>query len=413
MRGIKQGLKIVFAVVIVIIASVNIYAGSPVQEAIDMFVRGGAVDSTSVAVLIVDLSDGKVAGGYNSSKPLIPASIMKCVTTATLLEEVGEDWKYSTKIFLTGKVKEDVLEGNVIVEGSADPSLGSVHEPSSGNLIAEIVNALVNKGIKKIAGKIKVDESRFSGPSVNPLWATADLPHSYGTGSHGFNYEDNASGKRSVSDPSAVFISRLESALTASGIEVENNDIEDKKRKELMVHSSAPVDEIMRSCMMRSDNQFAEALQRTYSMCKGGDGSTKDGASKTVAYWKGKHLPTEGVVIVDGSGLSRSNRMTADFMGELLAQMSTNPHYASFFPLAGQEGTLRRFLAGTSLEGYVAMKTGSMNGIQCYAGYKLDDDYAPTHTIVVIINNMRDRGVARAGVEKMLKAVFCDGETKE
>lgn len=52
------------------------------------------------------------------------------------------------------------------------------------------------------------------------------------------------------------------------------------------------------------------------------------------------------------------------------------------------------------------MKTGSMNGIQSYAGYKLDDNYAPTHVIVVMINNMANRAAARAGVQKMLEELF-------
>ncbi len=114
----------------------------------------------------------------------------------------------------------------------------------------------------------------------------------------------------------------------------------------------------------------------------------------------------QGVNIVDGSGLSRQNRVTARFMAYVLAERSENPYYASFFPLAGQEGTLRSFLAETPLEGYVALKTGSMKGIQCYAGYKLDDNYAPTHIIVVMMNEMTNRTAAREGLKKALLTVF-------
>ena len=74
--------------------------------------------------------------------------------------------------------------------------------------------------------------------------------------------------------------------------------------------------------------------------------------------------------------------------------------------MAGQEGTLRNFLVDTPLEGYVALKTGSMKGIQCYAGYKLDDDYAPTHIIVVMMNDLGNRTSAREGLKKALLALF-------
>ena len=115
----------------------------------------------------------------------------------------------------------------------------------------------------------------------------------------------------------------------------------------------------------------------------------------------------EGVVIVDGSGLSRSNRVTARFMEEVLRQKEKDVEYVSYFPLAGQEGTLRSFLAETPLDSYIALKTGSMSGIQCYAGYKLDDDFAPTHVVVVIVNNFAgSRSALRGAIEKMLLAAF-------
>lgn len=56
------------------------------------------------------------------------------------------------------------------------------------------------------------------------------------------------------------------------------------------------------------------------------------------------------------------------------------------------------------------MKTGSMKGIQCYAGYKLDDDYAPTHIIVVIMNEMTNRSSAREGLKKALLEIFIPGD---
>ena len=98
----------------------------------------------------------------------------------------------------------------------------------------------------------------------------------------------------------------------------------------------------------------------------------------------------QGVRIVDGSGLSRSNRVTARFMGDVLGRMARNPYYASFFPLAGAEGTLKKFLADTELAEWVAMKTGSMKGIQCNPG----------------MSRMDARAAARAQVEKLLLATF-------
>ena len=94
-------------------------------------------------------------------------------------------------------------------------------------------------------------------------------------------------------------------------------------------------------------------------------------------------------------------------MTDVLKEMSGNVDYVSFFPLAGQEGTLKSFLKDTELDSYIALKTGSMRGIQCYAGYKLDDDYAPTHVVVIMINNFNcSRSIVRELCEKMLLKTF-------
>ena len=371
------------------------------------FTETKAVNAPTSAVLITDLKSGRELIAYNDETPLVPASIMKCVTTASLLEKTGQNYKYKTRVFVTGKVNDGLLDGDIVVVGSADPTVNTEYEPGSENIVTEIVDALKRLRINAVQGRIVVDESAWPGPSIPPTWQPGDLPHSYGTGTHGFNFEDNAVGRKSVANPAAQFRARLAAALRAAGIALNGAEIPaDARRTPLGVHLSAPVDEIMRSCMMRSDNQFAEAMLRTLAHESGRPGTTVEGAKTETDFWSRRGADMEGVRIVDGSGLSRSNRVTARFMTDVLCKMSSNPYYASFFPLAGQEGTLKKFLVGTPLEGYIAMKTGSMKGIQCYAGYKLDENYTPTHSVVVIMNEMGDRAQARKAVEQMLLKTF-------
>lgn len=383
-----------------------VVATAAASEALDRFVASRAFPENSMALMVVDLLSGKVIDAHNADLPLVPASIMKSVTSATLLNKVGKDYRYATQFFTEGDISQGVLKGNLVIEGACDPSLESDNDPGSSDIVDEIIGALRDAGVKRIEGRIVIDENNFAGPACPPSWMAADLSNSYGTGSHGFNYADNASGKRSVADPSARFLSRLRTALSGAGITVDNDRRDGGRRRKIGEHLSATVDDIMRSCMMRSDNLYAESMLRTYSHATGGDGSTADGATRELDFWRHAKAPLDDVVIVDGSGLSRSNRVTANFMTSVLTAMSGNPYYASFFPLAGEEGTLKRFLADTPLQGYVAMKTGSMNGIQCYAGYKLDDNYVPTHAIVIMVNNLKSRADMRAAAEKYLLETF-------
>lgn len=386
--------------------SLAAFALSP-QEAVDRFVKESGVAAGSLAVKITDLSDGNVIASHNSTKPLVPASIMKSVTTAALIDKAGAGWKYETRVFTDGPVDMGILRGNIVVEGASDPSLGTTHEPGSTDIFQEIADALRAQGIHRIEGDILIDESRFAGPSRPDSWQKGDFSQAYGTGSHALNYRDNASGSNSVENPSAIFVSRLISTLSSAGISVGRGNVGHGHTKLLTTHRSETLDEIMRSCMMRSDNLFAEAMLRTFGKLSGGDGSTADAAEREKALWKREKMPLEGVNIIDGSGLSRSNRVTADFMTAVLSSKSDDAVYASFFPLAGQEGTLRKFLVDTPLDSYIAMKTGSMKGIQCYAGYMLDDDYVPTHSVVIIMNDItKSRDTAKKAAERMLLEIF-------
>lgn len=379
------------------------------EEAVRKFVNTCGIRPESVAVMIVNLADGDTLGQHNTSMPLLPASIMKAVTTATLLEKASADYRYHTPIYIDGPLDMGILRGNLIVEGACDPSVNSAVEPFGQDIIEEITDALRLAGITKIEGNVLIDETAYGGTPRPASWHPSDFKEAYGTGIHTFNFENNANGRKSVENPSRVFMSRLKRALSAEMITIDGKDLGEGKRTLLFDHVSPPVDEIMRSCMMRSDNMFAEAMLRTYGKLEGKDGSTETAATRELAYWTDRDMPMEGVEIIDGSGLSRSNRVTADFMTGMLGVMGDNATYVSFFPLAGQEGTLKSFLAETPLDSYIAMKTGSMKGVQCYAGYKVDENYMPTHSVVIIMNDITgSRSKAKKAAETMLLEIFCN-----
>ena len=399
LKGCERLLLLVLAAVM----SLSAWAGI-----VEDFAASRGINAASSAVVVTDLRTGEAVVSYHPDLSLVPASIMKSVTVAGLLSQSEPGNKYLTDVYMTGPAVNGVLGGDLIVKGSGDPSLNSSYVNGT-DIVKEIVKALGDLGIKRIKGRIRVDESIWEGPAVCPTWGAGDLKQSYGTGQHGLNFEDNSVGKQSVSNPAAVFQSRLKAALSSGGITVENAEMPEGQSILLLSHESVPFDDIMRSCMMRSDNQYAEAMLRTLAVLQGKGGSTVNGAKVNTDLWTRSHAPMDGVHIEDGSGLSRSNRVTANFMTHVLKTMWTDPYYVSFFPLAGQEGTLRNFLKDTPLDSYIAMKTGSMNGIQCYAGYKLNDDYEPTHTVVVILNQMPDRAEARKAVSNMLLKIF-DGK---
>ena len=400
---LKQTLLLLALLLVPALAS----ALSP-QEAVARFISTPRLPQGSMAVLVSELPTGKIIASHNAETPLVPASIMKCISLASLSEVAELDLPLTTPIFIDGEIDDEgILHGNIVVVGQGDPSVNSRIWPIGEEITEEILQALRAAGVKGVEGGIVVNEDFLAGPSIPASWASGDLPHSYGTGSHAFNYANNSVGKSSVKDPAAAFRADLRRRLNGAGISVGDTPVKGSERRPLLVHSSPELKEILRSCMMRSDNLYAETSLRLFGKAEGGDGSTSDAARRETNFWKSRNTPMEGVTIVDGSGLSRSNRLTPRFMESVLRQKSDDVEYASFFPLAGQEGTLKKFLVGTPLDSYIALKTGSMNGIQCYAGYKLDDNFAPTHVVIIMVNDFRcDRAYLRSHIEKMLLEIF-------
>lgn len=384
------------------------WGGGPLDD----FLGSKSIASGSTAVVVQDLATGEILVSHNAGTPLLPASIMKTVTIAGLLQATGPDERFHTQIYADGHIRNGRLEGDLLVTGGGDPTLGADCSPESADIADEIIAALKHKGVTEITGGLRVDTSLYSGPACPPSWMAGDLSESYGTGSHALNFRRNASGSRAVRNPENVFLSYLGNRLRGAGIRIEGvSEISGRglsKEGAIMLadHVSDTYAEVMRSCMMRSDNLYAESLLRAFALANEEEGSTAAGARKMLKHWEEEGVPTKGVTLIDGSGLSRSNRVTADFINGILRRMGGNEEYASFMPLAGQEGTLSEFLKGTALDAYVAMKTGSMKGIQCYAGYKLDEEFAPTHTIVIIMNDIGPRGAARGAAERLLLGIF-------
>lgn len=126
---------------------------------------------------------------------------------------------------------------------------------------------------------------------------------------------------------------------------------------------------LLRGMDKASDNHLADSFMRALL-----------GAHEAPEYdecitqsWQQLNLPLEGCRFVDGSGLSRENRLTPRFLVDLLQYMRTKSEWAGSFvhtlPVAGQDGTLKTRMKGTVAEGCVRAKTGFLTGACCLSGY--------------------------------------------
>ena len=94
---------------------------------------------------------------------------------------------------------------------------------------------------------------------------------------------------------------------------------------------------------------------------------------------------------------------------QMMAYRPDASSYVSLFPKVGVDGTVKKLLCGTPLEGRLVLKSGSMKGVYCYAGYLIGDSGLPTHTVVIMINGFTcSRAAVKKGIESFLLDRFAE-----
>jgi serine-type D-Ala-D-Ala carboxypeptidase/endopeptidase (penicillin-binding protein 4) len=185
-----------------------------------------------------------------------------------------------------------------------------------------------------------------------------------------------------VRDPARFFVTVLRETLREAGIQVDGPAVLWGDREEpgaampratpLFVHRSAPMREIIPAFMKPSQNQMAELLLRSLGRELRGTGSARAGVQVVDSIFLSWGLPQRGLLMADGSGLSRYNFVSPDLLIALLEHMTRTPNHELWRasqPVAGIDGTLRGRMRGTPAEGNVHAKTGTLSNVRALSGY--------------------------------------------
>ena len=159
-----------------------------------------------------------------------------------------------------------------------------------------------------------------------------------------------------------------------------------------------------------SNNMYAESIFKYLGYDKYGKGSFENGAKAINQYFKFLKLDTEGVHIVDGSGLSRSNRLTASFMCRFLNKVFHTSYYKDFnmtLAKVGHSGTAKFLIPNLPSNISVNIKTGTMNGVKSYAGY-VTTAQGDVLSFCIVANNFDcSSTAAKSKLQKILYEIAC------
>ncbi|MDR1169933.1 MAG: D-alanyl-D-alanine carboxypeptidase/D-alanyl-D-alanine-endopeptidase [Prevotellaceae bacterium] len=196
-----------------------------------------------------------------------------------------------------------------------------------------------------------------------------------------------------LQNPSGVFVFWLRNYLRSAGIAVDNRvDFVSGSERYLLTEIMSPsYGEIAKFTNYTSNNLFADAVFKNIAKMGSGEALFSKSAANMTDLLKSINLNTRNIRIVDGSGLSRHNLITAGFMCEYLRRIKQIiPDFHLFLPSPGTgKSTLRYFMSSYSNKSSkerIFLKSGSMTGVMNYAGYVVGKN-GDTVCVAIMMNN--------------------------
>ncbi|HEX4679237.1 MAG TPA: D-alanyl-D-alanine carboxypeptidase/D-alanyl-D-alanine-endopeptidase [Gaiellaceae bacterium] len=361
----RRGLLIVCAALLLAPAGGASLVPLPTRLANALAVPGNSSDASGAVA--VDLATGRMLFAQHADLPLAPASNEKLTVAFAALRELGDTYRFRTEVFGRGYQDGSVWHGDVFLKGFGDPTLTSLQLERLATQIAEL-------GITHIDGRVYGDESWFDAQRTAPGWKASYYinecpPLSALIVDRGW-YDHHT-----ARQPALAAAGKLKLLLRKHGVEsgVVGLGRAPADAYALAQVESDPLPAVIAEMDHESDNFTAEMLLKEIGAETGASGTTAAGAAVVQRDLAAAGVPLAGVRIVDGSGLSRDDRLTAGTLAALLVLVWNdidlrNPFWASL-PIAGINGTLDKRLRKPPTRGAVRAKTGTTDRASALSGY--------------------------------------------
>jgi D-alanyl-D-alanine carboxypeptidase/D-alanyl-D-alanine-endopeptidase (penicillin-binding protein 4) len=350
-----------------------------------------AADGGRRAVLVVSLDRGDTLFSRSADVPLAPASNLKLYSTAAALTYLGADYRWATYLLAGGEVRDGVLLGDLVLYGTGDPTLSPRMTEGASRIFRALADTLRAMGVREVRGDVVGDGSYFGAQGRGEGWNPTDLPLWYAAPSGALNADENVARPkgRPIADPALHAATRLRAALAEEGIAVSgrvrertdgptspeafSRDSATVSGRIVAIHESPTLAEVAAVTNHLSHNLFADAMLRSAARAGRGDGGFGAGqaAIRRMLVDAQADADTSRVHVLDGSGLSHLDRVTARTTVALLAWMARGPLaevYAASLPGAAEPRGLKR-MYGTAAAGKLRAKTGTIHRVSSLSGY--------------------------------------------
>jgi len=387
--------------------------------------------------------DGELSNGSLEGNIIIVGGGDPCLGSDAVdgslnLNDLMEVWMKAIEdlgiVEINGSILADELnyESNPVPDHWEWIDLGNYYAaPSSALSINDNLYYLYFKPAYKVGDEAKLlrTEPEIPGLNFTNYMKTGDE----GSGDNGYVYSaplhfdaalrgtipagtNEFSIKGAIPDPALFAAQYLSKSLNEHYITVKGEPGKVKvrtnynERNLVFVSVSPPLKDIIYITNKRSNNVYTELLLKAISYKRTGLGSTSDGIIQVENFLKSKSINTDGLLLYDGSGLSRSNAITAKMMVDLLVANTRSKYFASFhksLAVVGEPddiGFFRNTGIGTAIEKKAWIKSGVIEGVRSYSGY-IENKSGRAIVFSFIANNFNGSGseVSRIHRELMIK----------
>jgi D-alanyl-D-alanine carboxypeptidase/D-alanyl-D-alanine-endopeptidase (penicillin-binding protein 4) len=360
--------RALLAVLAVALAAAPLATATPttLRDELARALSGAGVSAARTSALAVDLETGATVFAHNPRLALPPASNEKLAVAYAALVELGPGYRFHTEVAGSGELVGKTWRGDLHLVGFGDPTLST----AGLDALAAQVRAW---GIRRVTGRVVGDESWFDARRDAPGWKPGWL----GDESPPLSALVVARAETWPRlEPAFDAAARLTRALGRRGVAVARPPATGRAPADVFPlgrQLSPELAEIVREMNRESDNFTAEMLLKQLGATVGEAGSTAAGARVVRAALAAAGAPLAGVRIVDGSGLSRLDRLSAATLVALLRAAEDDPALRDAFldslAVAGVSGTLESRLDHRPAFGRVIAKTGTTSIASSLSGF--------------------------------------------
>lgn len=342
-----------------------------------------SADATAVARAVESASGQPILGPHvgvsvreldgdellmTSPDAFIPASTTKLLTGYAALTTLDPQERFRTTTVLDGD--------RLVLVGGGDPYLmatpadrGFAARADLATLADRTAQALVEQGVTQV--RLDYDDTLFTGPADNPTWEPSYASQNQVSPITALWVDRGRIDQRRVEDPSGSAAGIFAAQLVERGIavgEVQPGQAPVDAAPVAQVEGPTVAQAVERMAVT-SDNGAAEVIARQVALGSGAEPSFEGATSSIVAALESGGIDTSGLVLRDGSGLSRQNRIAPSTLTSVVAAAElAAPQLTGDLPVAGFTGTLVERFVGLAGRGLARVKTGALNQVHSLAG---------------------------------------------